>query len=79
MDGNGQWPRASLPRVMGHHKHRRPKTAVRFAKHRGIKALTVYAFSTENWAGLLKKCSFYELNARDIFKKSMSWRRKGSK
>lgn len=52
MDGNGRWAqRRALPRVMGHRKGVAAlKNAVRFAKRRGISTLTVYAFSTENWA-----------------------------
>ena len=52
MDGNGRWAqKRSLPRFMGHRKGVAAlKNAVRFCKHRGIATLTVYAFSTENWA-----------------------------
>ncbi len=51
MDGNGRWARArGLPRVMGHRQGteniRRVLTA---AVEYGIKILTIYAFSTENW------------------------------
>ncbi len=51
MDGNGRWARArGLPRLMGHRQGteniRRVLTA---AVEYGIKILTVYAFSTENW------------------------------
>ena len=51
MDGNGRWARArGLPRLAGHRAGtenlRRVITAcVEF----GIKYLTIYAFSTENW------------------------------
>ncbi|KLU40578.1 MAG: UDP pyrophosphate synthase [Peptococcaceae bacterium 1109] len=60
MDGNGRWAqRRSLPRVMGHRKGVAAlKTAVRFAKRRGIKTLTVYAFSTENWARPAEEVQF---------------------
>src|SRR5512136_2130468 len=52
MDGNGRWARArGLPRQAGHkagtENIRRVLTA---ATDFGIKVLTVYAFSTENWA-----------------------------
>ncbi len=51
MDGNGRWARRRhLPRVAG---HRAGVTAVRStvetAARIGIPALTLYAFSEENW------------------------------
>lgn len=51
MDGNGRWAQLrGLPRAEGHAEgisavHR----AVEFASNIGIKYLTLYAFSTENW------------------------------
>ncbi len=52
MDGNGRWAQArGLPRVAGHRAGteniRRVLTA---ATEFGIRVLTIYAFSTENWA-----------------------------
>lgn len=51
MDGNGRWAKQrKLPRVAGHRKGVETlKEIVRYANHCGIKVLTVYAFSTENW------------------------------
>jgi undecaprenyl diphosphate synthase len=51
MDGNGRWAKKrGLPRVAGHHEGMQAvKRAVRSANKLGIKILTVYAFSTENW------------------------------
>lgn len=52
MDGNGRWARArGLPRLVGHRAgteniRRVLEGCVQF----GIKVLTIYAFSTENWA-----------------------------
>ena len=52
MDGNGRWARArGLPRTVGHRAGTENlrevlKAAVEF----GIEQLTIYAFSTENWA-----------------------------
>ncbi len=52
MDGNGRWAQArGLPRLMGHRAgvnniRRVLEASVTF----GVKALTIYAFSTENWA-----------------------------
>lgn len=51
MDGNGRWAKSrGLPRVAGHHNGM--KTVKRIAKAAdriGVKVLTLYAFSTENW------------------------------
>ncbi len=51
MDGNGRWAqKRHLPRVMGHRAGMATlKEVVRACSDEGIKVLTVYAFSTENW------------------------------
>ncbi len=51
MDGNGRWARRrGLPRVMGHYRGAEvAEDIVEFARELGIKHLTLYAFSTENW------------------------------
>jgi undecaprenyl diphosphate synthase len=51
MDGNGRWAkRQGLPRIMGHKAGVDAlKDLLRCCKDWGIKALTAYAFSTENW------------------------------
>lgn len=51
MDGNGRWAKAHhVPRVMGHNAGMQAmKKIVIAASNLGIKYLTVYAFSTENW------------------------------
>lgn len=52
MDGNGRWAKArGLPRSMGHREGANTlKKIVRASNEIGIKYLTVYAFSTENWS-----------------------------
>ena len=52
MDGNGRWAEArGLPRMLGHRAGVEAlKTILRFCSDLGIKSLTVYAFSTENWS-----------------------------
>ncbi len=52
MDGNGRWARArGLPRAAGHRAGTKNiRRVLRESVRIGIKALTVYAFSTENWA-----------------------------
>lgn len=51
MDGNGRWAkRRGLPRVAGHHEGMKVvKKVVKYANNLGVKVLTLYAFSTENW------------------------------
>ena len=52
MDGNGRWAkRRGLPRTMGHTQGARVvEQILEDADDLGIKYLTVYAFSTENWS-----------------------------
>lgn len=51
MDGNGRWAKKRhLPRAMGHKKGvDAVRRLVRAARDMGLEALTLYAFSTENW------------------------------
>ena len=51
MDGNGRWARArGLSRTQGHMEGvKRLEEIIKTAHTLGIKFLTVYAFSTENW------------------------------
>src|SRR5579885_2201416 len=51
MDGNGRWARRrNLPRVAGHKAGIQPvRITVETCARLGIKALTLYAFSVENW------------------------------
>ena len=51
MDGNGRWAtRRFMPRVAGHKKGMDAlRACVRHCAERGVKVLTVFAFSSENW------------------------------
>ena len=51
MDGNGRWAQQrGLPRAKGHEKGAESvRVAIKTCKKLGIKYLTVYAFSVENW------------------------------
>jgi undecaprenyl diphosphate synthase len=51
MDGNGRWAhRQNKPTIIGHRQGAETlKKICRAAYHFGVKYLTVYAFSTENW------------------------------
>ncbi|HLU69868.1 MAG TPA: isoprenyl transferase [Fibrobacteria bacterium] len=52
MDGNGRWAKKRLmPRLMGHRAGTNStKAMVEACNDLGVKYLTVYAFSSENWA-----------------------------
>jgi undecaprenyl diphosphate synthase len=81
MDGNGRWAKKRfLPRVFGHKRGvKTVKNIVKASDSLGIKVLTLYAFSTENWKrpheeidalfdlllAFLKK-EFSELNAKGV-------------
>ncbi|MBI4610404.1 MAG: isoprenyl transferase [Candidatus Rokubacteria bacterium] len=52
MDGNGRWARErGLPRVAGHREGvKAARAVVRAASELGIRYLTLFAFSSENWS-----------------------------
>ncbi len=60
MDGNGRWAiERGLPRVQGHQAGITSiRETVRAAGEMGIKYLTLYAFSTENWARPKEEVNF---------------------
>jgi undecaprenyl diphosphate synthase len=81
MDGNGRWAQArGLPRFEGHRRGvEAVRRAVRAAMEFGLPYLTIYSFSTENWArpaeevamlmGLLKRFirnDLADLHANDV-------------
>ncbi len=76
MDGNGRWAQArGRPRLFGHHAGaRRVREIVEACPDLGVKYLTIFAFSTENWkrtqaevAGLMKLFKRYiEREARAL-------------
>ena len=51
MDGNGRWAeRRHRPRSFGHREGQKAvRLTVEFCRRRGIEALTLFAFSSENW------------------------------
>jgi undecaprenyl diphosphate synthase len=51
MDGNGRWAKQrGLPRLEGHRRGvESVRTAIETAKAIGVRVLTLYAFSVENW------------------------------
>ncbi len=76
MDGNGRWAQMrGRPRLLGHHAGaRRVREIVEACPDQGVKYLTIFAFSTENWkrtqlevAGLMKLFRRYiRREARDL-------------
>lgn len=81
MDGNGRWAAARrLPRVEGHRRGvEAVRRCVRAARELGIRYLTIYSFSSENWTrppteiselmGLLKlfiRHDLADLNASNV-------------
>lgn len=60
MDGNGRWAkRQGKPRIRGHQRGVDAlKELLRCCKDWGIRSLTAYAFSTENWGRPLEEVEF---------------------
>lgn len=71
MDGNGRWAkRQNLPRTAGHKEGvKRVRDIAIHAKELGIKCLTLYAFSTENWKRSEKEVN-YIMSLPKVFFKS---------
>ncbi|MEL6682296.1 MAG: polyprenyl diphosphate synthase [Pseudomonadota bacterium] len=77
MDGNGRWAqKRGRPRLFGHHAGaRRVREILKACPDLGVKYLTVFAFSTENWkrtqtevAGLMSLFRKYlEREAQELF------------
>lgn len=60
MDGNGRWAKSrGMKRSFGHKAGMdQVKVIAKHANKRGVKVLTVYAFSTENWKRPLEEVNF---------------------
>ena len=60
MDGNGRWAKAQgKPRTFGHQAGAETlKTIVKAADRLGVKVISAYAFSTENWKRPVTEVSF---------------------
>jgi len=81
MDGNGRWAKSRhLPRLEGHRRGAdSARDIIRTAGELGIKYLTLYAFSAENWnrpedevAGLMKYLVHYlKTETRDLDKNNV--------
>jgi len=71
MDGNGRWAKErGLPRIAGHRQGiNRTREIIKAASETGIKALTLFAFSAENWQRPKREIDML-MNALDNFLKS---------
>jgi undecaprenyl diphosphate synthase len=76
MDGNGRWAKLrGLPRSAGHSAGASNfKTIARYCNKIGIKYLTVYAFSTENWKRPQKEIDGIMNLLRDYLKDSSNFK-----
>jgi len=68
MDGNGRWAKSrGWPRFMGHQRGvDRVREVVRSSSNAGVKFLTLYAFSEENWRRPVREVAFL-MNLLNIF------------
>jgi undecaprenyl diphosphate synthase len=69
MDGNGRWAKnRGFPRIMGHRRGADAlRDLLRCCKDWGISALTVYAFSTENWGRSMEEVDFLMTLFENLF------------
>ena len=74
MDGNGRWAiKKGFPRSFGHNKGVSVlKEIIKKSKNLGCKVLTVYAFSTENWARPSKEVDFLINLFEKVLKKEIT-------
>jgi undecaprenyl diphosphate synthase len=73
MDGNGRWAqRRHLPRVAGHRKGvQAARTTIETCAKLNIEALTLYAFSVENWRRPKTEIDFLMALLREYLRKEM--------
>lgn len=89
MDGNGRWAKdRGLPRIAGHHSGMKAVKRITIEAERlGVKYLTLYAFSTENWkrpkaeVDFLMKLpqQFLEIELDELIKNNVQVRMMGHK
>jgi undecaprenyl diphosphate synthase len=73
MDGNGRWAkRRSLPRVAGHRSGvRSARMAIETCARLNLEALTLYAFSVENWRRPKSETDFLMQLLREYLRKEL--------
>jgi len=74
MDGNGRWAKEKgLPRTIGHTAGVDSlKTTLHLCSNWGIGALTVYAFSTENWSRPSEEVNFLMTLFESVLKRELT-------
>jgi undecaprenyl diphosphate synthase len=74
MDGNGRWAKSrGLPRIEGHRRGANTlKEILRVCKDWGIKTLTAYAFSTENWGRPVTEVKFLMVLFERLLRKELT-------
>ena len=74
MDGNGRWAKEKgLPRTIGHTAGVEAlKTTLHLCSNWGIGALTVYAFSTENWSRPSEEVNFLMTLFESVLKRELT-------
>ena len=73
MDGNGRWAKQrNLPRTAGHKKGvEKVREIAIHANEKGVKCLTLFAFSTENWKSSSKEVNYIMSLPKMFFKSYM--------
>ncbi|OGO37481.1 MAG: di-trans,poly-cis-decaprenylcistransferase [Chloroflexi bacterium RBG_16_56_8] len=80
MDGNGRWARQrNLPRLAGHrYGTQNVRRALDACQKFGIRVVTLYVFSTENWGRPKEEIDgFFDLLAEVIDRETENFRREG--
>ena len=74
MDGNGRWAKLKgLPRTIGHTAGVEAlKNTLHLCSNWGIGALTVYAFSTENWSRPREEVNFLMTLFESVLKRELT-------
>lgn len=74
MDGNGRWAQAQgRPRIFGHKTGvNATRETIRICSERGVKFLTMYVFSSENWKRPPKEVSFLMTLMGDLIDKEVA-------
>ena len=78
MDGNGRWAKKrGLPRSKGHEEGSKAIKRVTLAcKNLGVKVITLFAFSTENWKRPKEEVDFIFSLLEKLLKKNRKWFKK---
>lgn len=74
LDGNGRWAKKrGLPRIMGHAQGiKRIEMLIPEVKRLGVKVLTIFTFSTENWNRPNEEVNFIMNEAQKIYEKMIN-------